>query len=140
MVSGSQYGNDKIIPDNNNTSNKHKPIDHMDKPIVGPGRTDPTQMATQYEITTGLERLEYLAKVSGRGSIYAMDPLTVDHYGTLHDPIPVPSIDGEERIVGCTGFPKYSHDPMWMVVKPGGNGGVGARCIDCGQCFSIKPI
>lgn len=122
-------------PSDSASKNDRKHDDHHHhqeyKPIVGPGR-DPARIATAYESTAGLERLEYLSHMSGR-PLYLNEPLRVDHYGTLQKPVEVPSLE-EERIVGCTGFPKYSHAPMWMRLK-----GV-MRCVECGQAFRIKRV
>jgi Cytochrome c oxidase subunit Vb len=71
------------------------------EPVVGPG-APPGEFATEYEGAAGLERLDYLARVQGI-NIYNDDALRVDHYGTLDNPIQVPTVVGE-RIVGCTGM------------------------------------
>jgi cytochrome c oxidase subunit 5b len=117
---------------NNDPHHHHSDHKHPEyKPIVGPGR-DPSSIATPYEMTAGLERLEYLSRMSGR-PLYLNDPLKVDHYGTLKNPIMVDSIE-EDRIVGCTGFPKYSHAPLWMRLKGQ------TRCLECGQAFQLRRI
>lgn len=105
-----------------------------DSAVVGPGASDPSLIATTYEQAAGAERLELLGELSGR-SAFLTEPLKVDHYGTLKDPIMVDSVEGR-RLVGCTGFPKYSHDPMWFWVAEGEP----MRCIDCGQAFRINKI
>jgi cytochrome c oxidase subunit 5b len=103
------------------------------KPIVGPGRPVDA-IGTPYEMSAGLERIEYLTNMSG-SPVYLDQPLRVDHFGTPANPIVVDVLEnGQERIVGCTGFPKYSHVPMWMRI----NGK--ARCIECGQAFVTRPV
>ncbi|PJF17506.1 hypothetical protein PSACC_02683 [Paramicrosporidium saccamoebae] len=104
-----------------------------DTDVVGPGTRDPNAISTPYEISAGLERVELLAKLAG-SSAFLMEPLKVDHYGTLKEPILVDSVVGR-RLVGCTGFPKYSHEVLWFWVdsKEGP-----MRCQDCGQAFLEK--
>lgn len=112
-----------------------KKTSFKDEDVVGPGTTDPDLIASPYEQAAGLERLELLGKVAGR-SAFLMEPLKVDHYGTLTDPILVDSVEGR-RIVGCTGFPKQSHDPLYFWVDH--NEGP-MRCQDCGQAFRINKL
>jgi cytochrome c oxidase subunit 5b len=105
-----------------------------DEESVGPGTKDPALIASSYEQAAGLERVELLGKLAGR-SAFLMDPLVVDHFGTLKDPIHVDSVIGR-RLVGCTGFPKGSHEPLWFWVdekEP-------MRCNDCGQAFRINKL
>ena len=104
---------------------------HSSDVVMGPGGPG-DRISTPYEHAVGVERLEYLAKMSGK-NLWLMDPLKVDHYGTLDDPIIVESMAGE-RIAGCTGFPKWSHEVVWMKVS-----GV-KRCPECGQAFKIKKV
>jgi cytochrome c oxidase subunit 5b len=98
---------------------------------MGPGGPG-DRISTPYEHTVGVERLEYLAKMSGK-NLWLMEPLKIDHYGTLEDPIHVESMVGE-RIAGCTGFPKWSHEVVWMKVTGT------KRCPECGQAFKIKKV
>lgn len=113
-----------------------------DDEAVGPGTTDRSRIASDFEQAAGLERIEMLAKLAGR-SAFLMEPLKVDHYGTLADPILVDSMVGR-RLVGCTGFPKYSHEVLWFWVG-GDVDGVDAeappiRCQECGQAFRINKL
>lgn len=107
-------------------------------PIIGPGYTDDggkiDRIPTEYEQVTGIERLEFLAKLADR-NIFLDEPLKVDHYGTMKNPIMVPSIY-DERIVGCTGYPKYSHSPLWIKAKKESPG----RCFECGQVFKLEML
>lgn len=106
-----------------------------DEQVLGPGNTDANRISTVFEQASGAERIEYLAKLTGKNA-FLTDPLRVDHYGTLEDPILVESVVGR-RLAGCTGFPKYSHEPLWLWVdekEPP------ARCQECGQAFKINKI
>ena len=112
-----------------------QPADPNFKTVTGAGRhpfAPPSAIYTPYEHLAGLQRVEYLAKLADR-NIYLNQPLKVDHYGTLQDPIIVPSLF-EDRVVGCSGFPKESHDFVWFICK-----GV-TRCIECGQAFKIEKV
>lgn len=104
--------------------------------VVGPGG-NAESIPSMFEQSAGLERLEYLANLAQR-PLFLMDPLRVDHFGTLANPIDVPSIEGS-RIVGCSGFPVDSHETMWFKCedKPGKGP---ARCPECGQAFAIKYV
>src|SRR5262249_17371514 len=94
---------------------------------------------TDYEQAAGRARLEYLSKMSGR-PLYLMQPLNIDHYGTPDRPIMVDSVEGE-RIVGCTGFPKDSHEPLWMWVRQSDRTkGPPTRCPEGGQAFEINKL
>ena len=111
------------------------PVDPNFKPITGAGRhpsASPSSISTPYEHLAGLQRVEYLAKLADR-NIYLNQPLKVDHYGTLQDPIKVLSLY-DDRVVGCSGFPKESHDTMWFICKEV------TRCIECGQAFKIEKV
>lgn len=104
-----------------------------DEPVVGPGAPSDA-IPSKYEQAAGLERLQYLADLSGR-RLFLLNPLVVDHYGTMDDPIWVESMAGK-RITGCTGFPKESHETMWFWTEEGKPG----RCPECGQVFKIKHV
>jgi len=107
---------------------------HNDKQWpVGSG-SPPGTIPTPFERAPGLERLEYLAEVEGVPLFLSSETLKIEAKGTLDKPIMVETIQGE-RIVGCTGFPKYSHHVSWMNLK--GYDHVG-RCADCGQAFKLK--
>lgn len=111
---------------------------------MGPGGST-GEIATKYQQAAGLERLEYLSDLTNR-PLFLMDPLKVDHYGTQADPILVESLDGR-RLVGCTGFPKDSHEPIWFWVgqlteaeERAPSGPFRNRCAECGQSFKIKLL
>lgn len=99
--------------------------------ITAPG-PKPGKEMTIFDIAGGLQRLEILATIARR-QLFLKDPLRVDHYGTLENPIIVPSTE-DSRIVGCTGFPKYSHFPLWFNLI-GTN-----RCHECGQAFRLHNL
>lgn len=109
----------------------HGAID-VDVPVTGVGLSDPHSFPTQYEHAAGIERVEYLAELTGR-NVFLNEPLKINHYGTLANPIIVDSLY-EERIVGCSGFPKESHEILWMMVRGT------ERCQECGQAFKINQI
>lgn len=111
------------------------PPSHCDDNVIGPGTKDPSLIATTYEQAPGLERVELLGKLAGK-SAFLMEPLKVDHFGTLKDPILVDSMVGR-RIVGCTGFPKDSHALLYFWVDEAEGP---ARCLDCGQAFRINKL
>lgn len=117
----------------NSTAGKTEKINtkEYDDVVMGPGGPG-DRIATPYEHTVGLERLEYLAKISGR-DIYLNSPLKVEQYGTLANPILVESIE-DERIAGCSGYPKDSHEIIWMRVSGT------KRCPECGQAFKIHKL
>lgn len=99
---------------------------------VGPGAPS-GKIATPFEQAPGLERVEYLAQAQGI-NIFMNEPLKVDAFGTLEKPILVETLEGE-RVAGCSGFPKYSHDIAWMKLT----GDKICRCPDCGQAFKLIP-
>jgi len=102
--------------------------------VVGPGGPS-NRILGMFEQSAGLERLEYLSNLAQR-PLFLMDPLKIDHFGTLAHPIPVQSISGQ-RIVGCSGFPVDSHELMWFECDVGKGPG---RCPECGQAFAIKMV
>lgn len=112
--------------------------------VMGPGGPG-DRLPTQWEHTVGMERLEYLATMANR-PLFLTDPLDIRRFGTVDEPVAVPSVE-PERIVGCTGFPKGSHEVVWMVVdERKGNyvhpatGKRPTRCVECGQAFQIARV
>ncbi|KAM0682590.1 Cytochrome c oxidase subunit 4 [Mitosporidium daphniae] len=100
------------------------------RPIVGPGPSA-DRPYTDFDMSVGLERLEYLAKTHGI-NIFDNEWLPGDRFGTHGDPILVEAT-GDERIIGCTGAPRTSHETIWFNVAKGEIG----RCVDCGQAFKV---
>jgi cytochrome c oxidase subunit 5b len=88
-----------------------------------------------YEQSAGLERLEYLSNLAQR-PLFLMNPLRIEKFGTLREPVPVESISGH-RIVGCSGFPVDSHELMWFECDVEKGPG---RCPECGQAFAIQLV
>ena len=111
----------------------HKDIPERSWPI-GPG-APPGVIPTPFEQAVGVERLEYLAEAEGVSVFLTDEALEIKARGTLEKPVLVPSICGE-RFVGCTGFPKYSHNVLWLELLGFENP---ERCPDCGQAFKLTP-
>ncbi|KAK5669592.1 hypothetical protein BDV3_003691 [Batrachochytrium dendrobatidis] len=96
-----------------------------------PGFREPDQIATNYELSAGVERYEYLKMLKGEDPWEDLQPIVLTEAGTIKKPIIVRGID-PERYVGCTGFPADSHEAVWLTVRP--HGGVD-RCPHCGNVF-----
>ncbi len=62
----------------------------------------PGQIATNWELATGAERAEYLAKLAGQDPWEDLHPITLTEPGTTANPIIVKGVD-PERYIGCTG-------------------------------------
>lgn len=75
-------------------------VGHNVESNLGPG-AKPGTIPTDLEQSTGLERMELLAKLEGK-ELFDMEPLNMTHLGTVKDPIVVKSHD-PIRFVGCTG-------------------------------------
>ncbi|TLD28362.1 hypothetical protein PspLS_03109 [Pyricularia sp. CBS 133598] len=102
--------------------------------LVGPGAKAGT-VPTDLEQSTGLERLEILGKMEGI-DIFNMKPLDAPYKGTIEKPVMVRSA-GEEQFVGCTGFPKDSHEVLWLGMdkkRPV------ERCPECGSVFKMEFV
>lgn len=95
-----------------------------------------------------MERLELLSKLAGRSIFSSSEPLRhpkgPDFKGTLSDPIPVEtlaragdSVAVKERIVGCSGVPRGSHEIGYFWVRSEVEA---TRCPECGQAFKLSPI
>lgn len=100
-------------------------------PPGAPAGTVPTDL----DQATGLERLEILGKMEGV-DIFDMRPLDASRKGTMQDPIVVQSL-GEERYLGCTGFPADSHDTIWLTVS---RDRPRERCPECGNVYKMEYI
>jgi len=90
---------------------------------------------TDFDQATGLERMELLAKLNGEDPFF-MEPLQLEHMGTLKNPIMVKSLD-DHRILGCTGYPVDSHDALFFKVHKGDKA---TRCIECGCAYKIDYL
>lgn len=58
------------------------------------------------------------------------------HLGTLDNPITVPSY-GEERYLGCTGYPADSHVVIWLTVS---KDRPIERCPECGSVYKMNYV
>jgi cytochrome c oxidase subunit 5b len=67
-----------------------------------PGFRESGQIATDYEVASGLERYELLKKLKGEDPWEDLHPITFKEKGTVKNPIEIKGID-EERYIGCTG-------------------------------------
>lgn len=85
--------------------------------LFGPGTESPDAMPTAFDISTGLERLELLAKMEGV-ELFDTQPLIQDRKGTMDDPFIVDSLD-PVRYIGCTGFPQGSQEVNWIRLEAG---------------------
>lgn len=102
--------------------------------LLPPGAPTGT-VPTDLDQATGLERLEILGKMEGV-DIFDMRPLDASRKGTMQDPIVVQSL-GEERYLGCTGFPADSHDTIWLTVS---RDRPIERCPECGNVYKMEYI
>ncbi|TGZ82188.1 COX5B-domain-containing protein [Ascodesmis nigricans] len=102
--------------------------------LIGPGSA-PGTIPTDIEQATGLERLEILGKMEGI-DVFDMTPLDASRKGTLDNPITVESF-GEERYLGCTGYPADSHTTIWLTVS---KGRPIERCPECGSVYKMDYI
>ena len=117
-----------------NFSSKPAKQEETDSSVVGPGGPS-DRILGMYEQSAGLERLEYLSNLAQR-PLFLMNPLKIEKFGTLKEPVPVESISGH-RIVGCSGFPVDSHELMWFECDVEKGPG---RCPECGQAFGIQLV
>lgn len=120
---------------------------NKDSPIQGPGTKTGT-IGSDYDQAVGVERLELLSKLAGRSIFSSKEVLCHPRgegiKGTLTDPVLVEtlagsgdSVEAKERIVGCSGVPKGSHEIGYFWVRSEKEA---ARCPECGQAFKLKPI
>ena len=115
--------------------------------IQGPGAKTGT-IGSDFDQAVGVERLELLSKLAGRpifsSSEVLCHPRGEGIKGTVNDPVLVETlarsgdaVEVMERIVGCSGVPKGSHEIGFFWVRSEGEP---ARCPECGQAFKLKPI
>jgi cytochrome c oxidase subunit 5b len=107
--------------------------DHTPK-LFGEG-AKPGAVPSEVEQSTGLERVEILAKLDGI-DIYDDSPLTITSFGTKSNPVIVKGI-GTSRLVSCSGFPIDSHEVVWLNVEKDHKFD---RCPECGQVFKMKQV
>lgn len=115
--------------------------------IQGPGAKEGT-IGSDYEQAVGVERLEMLSKLAGKSIFSSSEVLCHPRgegvKGTLADPVLVETlaksgdaVEVMERIVGCSGVPKGSHEIGFFWVRSEVEA---ARCPECGQAFKLKAI
>ncbi|KAI5844890.1 putative cytochrome c subunit VB [Tricharina praecox] len=102
--------------------------------LLPPG-APPGTVPTDLDQATGLERLEILGKMEGV-DIFDMSPLDASRRGTLEDPITVSSY-GDERYLGCTGYPADSHVVIWLTVS---KDRPIERCPECGSVYKMDYV
>ncbi|MBW0489091.1 hypothetical protein O181_028806 [Austropuccinia psidii MF-1] len=98
--------------------------------IQGPG-AKPGTVPTDLEQATGIERYEILSRMEGFDP-FERKPLEVTHFGTLDNPVKVPSLE-RTRIIGCTGHPADSHDTLYMKISSSRP----RRCPECGCAYIV---
>jgi cytochrome c oxidase subunit 5b len=67
------------------------------------GFRTPGVVATDYEISSGLERYELLKTLQGQDPWTDLHPIEITKKGTIKEPILVTGVD-VERYIGCTGM------------------------------------
>lgn len=102
--------------------------------LFGPGTKDPKAQPSSFEIATGLDRLELLAKMEGI-ELFDTQPLVQDRKGTPDDPVLIDSLD-PIRYIGCTGFPKGSQEVNWIRLERGKL----SRDWESGCCYMLNYI
>jgi len=102
--------------------------------LFGPGNTEPGKQPSSFEIATGIDRLELLAKLEGI-DMFDLNPLVQDRKGTPDDPVVIDSFD-RVRYVGCTGFPAGSQETNWLKVEQGKI----ARDWESGCCYTLNYL
>ncbi|CAG8451108.1 3398_t:CDS:2 [Ambispora gerdemannii] len=106
----------------------------VSKGLFGPG-AKPGTVPTDYEQATGLERAELLAKLEGK-ELFDLNSLPMSHLGTKKEPVFVKSLYNT-KIIGCTGFPTDSHEPLWLVIDRDHELD---RCPECGCVFKMDYV
>ncbi|KAK2772908.1 Cytochrome c oxidase subunit 4 [Onygenales sp. PD_12] len=102
--------------------------------LLAPG-AKPGTIPTDFEQSTGLERLELLGKMQGI-DIFDMRPLDASRKGTIENPIMVKS-GGEEQYAGCTGYPADSHTVIWLTLS---RDRPIERCSECGNVLKMEYV
>ncbi|TPX35979.1 hypothetical protein SmJEL517_g01839 [Synchytrium microbalum] len=62
----------------------------------------PGEVATNWELATGTERYEYMARLAGQDPWEDLHPIVQTSMGTKANPVVVKGVD-PERYIGCTG-------------------------------------
>lgn len=127
---------DSVSTSTGSTDTKLKSFNEIktESDLLPPGGAIGT-VPTDLDQATGLERLEVLGKMEGV-DIFDMRPLDASRKGTMQDPIVVQSY-GDERYLGCTGYPVDSHDTLWLTIsreRPI------ERCPECGSVYKMDYV
>jgi hypothetical protein len=133
---------------NSNSHTQHPQQQHPQQPPIEPPTGSGAQkgtIASDFEQSVGVERLQLLSELAGRALFSSSQPLQhrlgAQVKGTLSDPVVVESLRvfGEEegRIVGCSGQPKGSHEIGFFWVKSAREC---TRCPECGQAFKLELV
>ena len=115
--------------------------------IQGPG-VKSGSIGSDWEHAVGVERLELLGKLAGKPIFSSTEPLRhdkgLDFKGTLAEPLlveslarPADPIALKERIVGCSGVPRGSHEIGYFWVRSEFEA---TRCPECGQAFKLNLL
>jgi len=99
--------------------------------IFGPG-SQPGEVATDFEQATGRERFELMYRMAGLDPWHTT-PLQLPYAGTMKNPVFIWA-SNPFRVVGCTGYPKDSHDRHYMRVRMGP---IASRCSECGTAYAL---
>ncbi|KAK9476191.1 cytochrome c oxidase subunit VB-domain-containing protein [Lipomyces japonicus] len=101
--------------------------------LYGPG-AEPGTIPTDFEQSTGLERIELLGNLAGI-DVFGEQLLDSSRIGTVADPIIVDS-PVSLRYLGCSGSPADSHEVIWLAAEVGHL----ARCIECGSVYKLNYL
>lgn len=124
----------------NTNTNTNKTANEL---IMGSG-AQPGTIPSDFEHAVGVERLELLGKLAGKSIFSSSSPETqnLSVKGTGAAPVLVESVfDADsiekERIVGCSGHPKGSHEINFFWVRSEKET---TRCPECGQSFKLQLL
>ncbi|KAG7665491.1 COX4 [[Candida] subhashii] len=104
-----------------------------ERDLIGKGAKAGT-IPTDFEQSTGLQRLELLGKREGV-DVFDMENPICEGTGTFDDPLLVPTFFGY-RYVGCRGKGDDEHKAYWMKVEDGKK----SRCWHCGTVLTAKYL
>lgn len=119
----------RVDRDGNRISMTLEDVDGPETLFGPPGKDN--AIPSDYELLTGLERLEFLGKMVGI-DIFGEEKYEITRKGTVEDPVMIPSYD-DFRYIGCTGLPQGSHEVQWL--KPTVDRH--ARCWECGSVYGV---
>ncbi|KAI8908847.1 cytochrome c oxidase, partial [Powellomyces hirtus] len=93
------------------------------------------KIPTNFELMTGNERYEYIARLQGKDPWEDLQPIVLTARGTPKNPIVIKGQD-PERYIACTGFPADSHEAIWLTIRD--HGKRFDRCPHCGNVFKYN--